>query len=432
MQTIARSLYEKLMDGYQSKLSHSGISGERFAQRLDALSKIGYVESGGVTRPGYSLLEKQAKELVISWMEAAGLTVTIDGAGNVFGKLAGQSEGPSVVSGSHLDSVPNGGHFDGPLGVLAALEVAEAWKEKGYVPEKPYEIAIFSDEEGSRFKSGLTGSRAYMGKFSFEEVTGLRDEAGNSFEEVITAYGSNVERYLEPGKQTRMIDTFVELHIEQGKVLEKEDKPVGIVSGIAGPAWVEVTFIGEAGHAGNTPMIGRKDPMIAAGQFIQAIEEFPKQVSDTAVATIGKINASPNGVNVIAQQVEMIVDIRDIYEETRDALIDLVEKKAKAIAADRQIEMDFKVQTKVKPLPIAKNLQEKLAHALGKFDIDPVYIPSGAGHDAMILGEQVPAAMLFARSKDGISHNPREWTSLNDCVSAVHVLKAFIEDIMVD
>ncbi|PPA69521.1 Zn-dependent hydrolase [Jeotgalibacillus proteolyticus] len=425
-----QQFYKKLMQDYNTELSYSGINGERLASRLYELSRIGRTESGGVTRPGYSSLEKQAKELVMKWMEEAGLTVSTDGAGNVFGKLDGRNAGPSIVSGSHVDSVPNGGHFDGPLGVLGALEVAEAWKEQGYVPEKPYEVAIFSDEEGSRFKTGLTGSRAFMGKIDAEELNILRDAEGNTFEEVITSYGSSVEQYLEARNHNRQIETFIELHIEQGKILEQEDQPVGIVSGIAGPAWIEIAFTGEAGHAGNTPMPGRRDPLIAAGIFIKELEDLPREVSGTAVATVGKLDVHPNGVNVIAQQVEMIVDCRDIQEEPRDRLVELITEKAKTIASERSIEVNVKVNTRITPLPIEKELQDKLASALHKFEIEPVYIPSGAGHDAMNLGSKYPAAMLFVRSKDGISHNPKEWTSLNDCVSALHVLKAFIEDAM--
>lgn len=425
-----QKLYERLLSSYDAHLNYSGVRGERVAARLDELSKIGSTESGGITRVGYSNEEREAKELIISWMKEAGLAVETDGAGNVFGRLEGKRQGASIMSGSHVDSVPNGGHFDGPLGVLAALEVVESWKEQGYTPEKPYTVAIFSDEEGSRFKSGLTGSRAFMGKITPDELDSLRDEEGKTFSEVIEAYGSTVEDFFKAGKKEKQIEMFVEVHIEQGKQLEKADQPVGIVSGIAGPAWVEITFTGEAGHAGNTPMTDRKDPLVAAGIFLQSIEELPKQVSNTAVATVGKLHVQPNGVNVIPKQVEMIVDIRDIQEETRDQLLNLITGMAKDIGDKRQVDVDAKITTKISPLPIHQALQGKLAKALETVGISPIYIPSGAGHDAMIVGQEFPVAMLFVRSKDGISHTPSEWTSLNDCVFAVHVLKSFIQDFM--
>ncbi|MBX9975357.1 M20 family metallo-hydrolase [Cytobacillus firmus] len=424
------NLYEQLIKDYDQELTRSGVNGERLASRLDELSRIGLMDSGGVTRPGYSAKEKEAKELVIKWMKNAGLTVTADGAGNVFGRLEGKTEGPSIASGSHVDSVPNGGHFDGPLGVLSALEVAESWKETGYIPEKPYEVVIFSDEEGSRFKSSLTGSRAFMGQLKPEEMDSLRDENGKSFREVLTEYGSSAQECLKAGKNRREIEAFVEVHIEQGKLLERENQPVGVVKGIAGPASLEVTFTGEAGHAGNTPMAGRKDPLVAASLFVAAIENFPKQVSDTAVATVGKLNVHPNGFNVIAQEVILTVDIRDIFEETRDQLLDQIKIEAVKIAEERCIDVQMNLNAKIKPLPIDERLQAGIAESLEKFDIKPVYIPSGAGHDTMIVGTEMPAAMLFVRSRDGISHNPREWTSLNDCVYGVHVLKDFVEGLM--
>lgn len=424
------NLYEQLLKDYDQELTHSGVNGERLASRLDELSRIGLMDSGGVTRPGYSAEEKEAKELVIRWMKNAGLTVTEDGAGNVFGRLEGKTAGPSIASGSHVDSVPNGGHFDGPLGVLSALEVAESWRETGFIPEKPYEIVIFSDEEGSRFKSSLTGSRAFMGQLKPEEMDSLHDENGKTFREVLSEYGSSAEECLKAGRNGREFETFVEVHIEQGKVLERENQPVGVVKGIAGPASLEVTFTGEAGHAGNTPMAGRRDPLVAASLFVAAIENFPKQISDTAVATVGKLNVHPNGFNVIAQEVILTVDIRDIFEETRDQLLDLIKTEAVKIAEERGIEVQMKLNAKIKPLPISEVLQAGIAESLEKFDITPVYIPSGAGHDTMIVGTEVPAAMLFVRSRDGISHNPREWTSLNDCVYGVHVLKHFVEGLM--
>ncbi|EWG13003.1 M20 family metallo-hydrolase [Cytobacillus firmus] len=424
------NLYEQLIKDYDQELTHSGVNGERMASRLDELSRIGLMNSGGVTRPGYSAEEKEAKELVIKWMKNAGLTVAEDGAGNVFGRLEGKTAGPSIASGSHVDSVPNGGHFDGPLGVLSALEVAESWRETGLIPEKPYEIVIFSDEEGSRFKSSLTGSRAFMGQLKPEEMDSLRDENGMSFREVLTEYGSSAEECLKAGENRREIETFVEVHIEQGKVLERENQPVGVVKGIAGPASLEVTFTGEAGHAGNTPMAGRKDPLVAASLFVAAIENFPKQVSDTAVATVGKLNVHPNGFNVIAQKVILTVDIRDIFEGTRDQLLDQIKTEAVKIAEERGIDVQMNLNAKIKPLPISEILQAGIAESLTKFNINPVYIPSGAGHDTMIVGTEVPAAMLFVRSRDGISHNPREWTSLNDCVYGVHVLKDFVEGLM--
>ncbi|WP_088008851.1 M20 family metallo-hydrolase [Indiicoccus explosivorum] len=421
-------VYADLLNAYDEKLTHSGINGERVARRLYELSRIGYTEPGGVRRPGLSAEEKQAKALVKQWMEEAGLAVSEDGAGNVFGRLEGKKgSAKAIASGSHVDSVPNGGNFDGPLGVLSALEVAESWKETGYVPEKPYEVIIFTDEEGSRFNSGLTGSRAVTGDIPEAEMAQLRDYDGKMLEQVLLEYGSTLSGFKSAVRDLDELELFVEVHIEQGKRLEAAQQPVGIVSGIAGPAWLEMEWTGQAGHAGNTPMTGRKDPLAAAAALIQRIPDIPGEVSDTAVATVGKLEVAPNGINVIPEKVIMHADIRDIQEETRDRLLERIIAEAEEVAAGRGIRLDIKQNTRIMPVPIGGELQASLARSLESFGIEPTYIPSGAGHDAMILGRHLPVAMLFVRSRDGISHNPKEWSSLNDCVLGIHVLKDFIE-----
>jgi allantoate deiminase len=424
-------LYEKLMQTYDRDLDYSGIRGERIAERLHELSKIGFTSEGGAARPGFSEEEKSAKALVKRWMKEAGLEVKEDGAGNVIGRIDGiGNDYKAIASGSHVDTVPNGGHFDGTVGVLAAIEVASAWKETNYAAKKAYEVIVFSDEEGSRFNSGLTGSMAMTGEADLKKQAQLLDYNGDTFEEVLRTYGTTPKKFQEAKRNLNELEMFIEVHIEQGRKLEKENLPLGIVSGIAGPAWLEVTFVGEAGHAGNTPMIGRQDPLVAAAMFIQSIERFPSEVSDTSVATVGKLHVSPNGVNVIPKEVTLNVDVRDIHEHTRDKLLDLIVQEAKTIAKQRKINYKIKQTTKIKPIPIKEELQNNLADTISKYNIKPSYVPSGAGHDAMNLGRHIPIAMLFIRSKDGISHNPKEWSTLNDIVTAIHVLKDFIETIM--
>lgn len=422
------ALEEKLLKDYNIAHDQDGISGKRLAYRLGELSKIGLTSRHGSNRPGFSREEKQAKELVANWMREAGLNVHHDGAGNVFGRLPGRNnDAPAILSGSHVDSVPNGGHFDGPLGVLSALEVVEAWNEVGYEPKKPYEVVIFSDEEGARFNSGLSGSEAMIGKVKIEEKLQLTDSEGSSFEDVLKSVGLSVDGYEKASRNIDEIDTFVELHIEQGKRLEQENLPCGIVTGIAGPSWLEFTFKGEAGHAGNTPMNDRKDALVAASEFIGKVSELPQQINDSAVATVGKIKVIPNGVNVIPGNVTLYVDIRDIYEDTRDQLINKVVNVASHIATKHRVNIEHVEKTRVPPVPIAQKKQILLAETIRDMGFEPFYLPSGAGHDAMVLGEKIPVAMIFVRSKNGISHNPAEWTDLADCVTGARVLKTMIE-----
>ncbi|CAD2071473.1 Zn-dependent hydrolase [Jeotgalicoccus coquinae] len=416
---------DTLLKDYNTELNYDGIDGKRLAERLDAISKIGVLQTGGVSRPGFSQEEKDAKALVTEWMNDAGLTVETDAVGNVFGRLTGKDNSQSVASGSHVDTVPAGGNFDGVLGVLAALEVAEAWKETGYIPDKSYEIIIFSDEEGARFSSGVFGSRAYMGLVDDELIESLRDSDGLNFEEVLEQYGSSLQDFKKI--QQRDWTFFAEAHIEQGKLLEKNNLPVGIVNGIAGQAWLEIEFKGLAGHAGNTPMNDRQDALVAAGRFVSELESIPKIVSSTAVATVGKLAVYPNGANVIPESVKMIVDIRDIHEKSRDMLLELISERAYDIAKERGIDVTVSRTSRVKPVPVEETYKDELRDILTDLNIEAMELPSGAGHDSMNIGLELPVAMIFARSKAGISHNPAEWTSLDDCVLTVHVLKKFIE-----
>ncbi len=428
---MENTLFDRLMNDFDFSLNRDGVSGERVAERLYQLSQIGLTQEDGSFRIGFSAEEKQAKTQVKSWMEIAGLTVKEDGAGNIIGRLEGKNKHlPAIASGSHVDSVPNGGHFDGPLGVIAALEVAEAWKTMNYQPEKPYEIIIFTDEEGVRFNGGFTGSKAMMGSIDYVEQLKLIDGDGNSFEQVLEVYGSTFEKFKNSVRNEDIWELFVEIHIEQGKRLEKMDLPVGIVTGIAGPCWLEITFIGEAGHAGNTPMNDRKDSLAAASEFVFSIEELPSTINSSSVATVGKLNVFPNGVNVIPGNVTLFVDIRDIFESTKQQLVALIKEKANSIGEKRDINVLINDTLNIEPVPIQKEIQQKLEESVVANGVEPYFLPSGAGHDSMIVGKQLPVAMIFVRSKDGISHNPKEWSTLNDCLTAVHVLKDFLEKAM--
>jgi len=427
---ILSDFLQRLLNDYNDTYDHSGVSGKRVAQRLAELSNIGVTTEGGSKRIAFSNEEREAKELVKSWMKLAGLQVTEDGAGNVFGRVEGKHNEAAILSGSHVDSVPNGGHFDGPLGVIAALEVAQAWKETGYQPAKPFEVVIFSDEEGARFNGGFTGSQSMTGEIDLVEQKKLVDFNGATFEEVVKNDGLTVEGFLQAKRNMSEIAAFVEVHIEQGKRLEKEQLPVGIVTGIAGPCWLTITFSGEAGHAGNTPMNDRHDALVAAGEFVVKVKELPKEVSSSAVATVGKFEVHPNGVNVIPGQVTLTVDIRDIKREPRDRLVDLIIAAGYEIASRNHMEITVQETLRVSPVPVDQEMQDKAAQAVkSALGIEPYYLPSGAGHDAMVLGRHVPMVMLFTQSKDGISHNPKEWSSLNDCVQTIHVLKRLIEQL---
>ncbi len=424
------SLTNRLLADYDPSLERDGFSAQRLSSRLASIAEIGLTPDGGSCRPGYSPAERQAKDLVCEWMREAGLFVHRDAAGNCFGRLAGRSNHlPAVLCGSHVDTVPNGGHFDGVLGVLLALETVEMWRATGFVPERSYEVVIFSEEEGSSFNIGCVGSGALVGAPFIAELDGVTDHEGRSFAATVEQVGLSLADFPEARRDLSQIAAFVEVHIEQGRVLERVGLPVGVVSGICGLACLDITLEGEAGHAGTTPMAHRRDALVAASHIVTAISELPATVSSTAVATVGQLKVWPNGSNVVPGKVRFSVDIRDVTTDTLEKLVLRISDAARRIAQDSGVKLIlsqnfFQAATAVDPA--LKAIQEKVMCAP---ELDLFELPSGAGHDAMIMGEHVPMAMFFVRSKAGISHNPLEFTSLNDCAVAARALSQFLREL---
>lgn len=416
-------LADVLLASYDKALDRAGFSGERLAWRLDAISRIGKTPDGGSCRLGFSPEERDAKDLVCDWMRALGMEVRTDAAGNCFGRIAGRNDTlPVVLCGSHIDTVPNGGHFDGVLGVLLALETAEMWKAGGFIPERPYEIVIFSEEEGSRFNVGLVGSSAMVGALPEDGYATLRDQDGRSFASVVDSAGLSLSRFPEARRDLSGVAAFVEVHIEQGRVLEREARPIGIVSGICGLVGLEMTVRGVACHAGATPMPHRRDALVAASRMVTAISELPGQFSGTAVATVGQLNVFPNGANVVPGEVRFSVDIRDVEAQTLLRLTDGVIEAARGIEVSCGVDLSVLQTFSLQPTPVSDKLRAIQVEAMRDLGLQPFALPSGAGHDAMLLGPHVPMAMFFVRSQDGISHNPREFSTLNDCATAAHAL----------
>lgn len=417
-------LQSKLLNDFKNKYGFVTFNEKRIAERISQIASIGITRDGGSYRLAYTKEERLAKETVKGWMKEIGLDVYEDEAGNVFGRLIGKDPSlPVILVGSHIDSVPNGGHFDGTLGIITALEIVQVWSETGFTPVRGLEVVIFSDEEGIRFNGGLTGSRVMMGEASSESLAEDKDEEGMSFKQVLKEDGLDIDLLVQAVRNPEEIFAYVELHIEQGKVLEQQNIPVGIVTGIAGPANLWIQWNGEANHAGNTCMSHRLDALTGASEFMTKLEKMPGKYSDTAVATVGKIDVYPGGINVIPGRVELVVDVRDIYQEARDYLLEDIKKVALEIADQRGLEVIIETKLKVNPVLIGDWMREVIQSAVQKSGFPPVFLPSGAAHDAMIMGKHVPTAMIFVRSKEGISHNPKEWTSLDDIVAGCKVLK---------
>ncbi len=397
------------------------IDGERLWDRLTELSSIGNQDSGGATRLSFTEDERKAKNLATSFMEEAGLSVREEAVGNLIGrKETVNKNAPVVLIGSHLDSVYNGGNFDGPLGVLAGIEVLQTMNERGIQTECPIEVIAFTDEEGARFSFGMIGSRALAGTLTSRDLQ-HKDEQDISIAQAMRNKGLNPDAIGDAAYPKDSVKAYIELHIEQGKILENEDLPVGIVTGMAGPLWLQFVLEGEAGHAGTTPMSLRHDALATAAHIMRSIEAEASATS-TTVGTVGQLSLSPGGVNIIPGRVEFSLDLRDINEQIRDEVEQRIVGEAKRLCQERGIRLNVQTLQRVAPAPCAELVQDAAKAACEECGLEPYFLASGAGHDGMQLKDLCPIGMLFVRSKGGISHNPAEWSSKEDCTHATDVL----------
>jgi len=402
------------------------IDSARMMSELEELSCIGRTASGGVTRLGLTAENAAAKELVARWMGQAGLTVRYDAAANLIGRLGG--DGPAIVLASHLDSVIEGGRFDGPMGVVIALEVARLLAGKQGELARPVEVIALSDEEGARFGTGFFGSRAMLGKLP-PDVLDRQDKNGLTVAQAMDKLGYPPHKIGQAARDPGEIAAYLEVHVEQGAVLDQLDCPVGVVTGIAGPAHLQVTLQGRADHAGATPMNLRKDPLVAAAQVILTAEKLAKEISPTAVATVGKVWVEPGAVNVIPGLAGFSLDIRDVEKTTRDALVQSILAILQEVCSARQIEYAVEEHLCVDPVPLSSRMQDTLARACGKAGVPIHNMPSGAGHDAMVFAPRVETGMLFVRSRGGVSHSPEERTDETDIAIATEVLWRAVMDL---
>ena len=397
------------------------VDGGRLWGRLSELAEIGQHEEGGVARLSFTPEERAAKDLVASYMGEAGLSVREDAAGNLFGRREGRDpDAPAVLVGSPVDSVVNGGDFDGHLGVLGGIEVLQTMQEEGVETERPVEVVAFTDEEGARFSLGMIGSRALTGTLSPEDLH-HEDADGVPIAAAMRDAGLDPERIGEAALKPGSLAAYLELHIEQGKVLEDENLPVGVVTGIAGPVWLRLSFTGEAGHAGTTPMGARRDALAAAAEVVGVIEEEASATGST-VGTVGQMEARPGGINIIPGGVDLSLDLRDIDEAVRDRVEGRIRERAAEACGRRGVELSFEELQRLPPAPCSEKVVDVISATCEKTGVRPYSLPSGAGHDGMHVAELCPMGMIFVRSRDGVSHNPKEWSSREDCEEGCRVL----------
>jgi N-carbamoyl-L-amino-acid hydrolase len=366
---------------------------------------------------------REAREYFRGRLEDAGLTVEVDSVGNVVGRWAPPgATGAPVAAGSHLDSVPEGGIFDGPLGVYAALEAVRAMRDAGVDPARPVEVVSFTEEEGARFApGGLLGSSVATGDRSVEDALALADGDGVTLEAALEGIGFRGEGRLDAAEW----DAWLELHVEQHTVLESRGVPAGVVTDVTGITHCEATVEGEANHAGSTPMDGRRDALCAAAEFVTDVERAANErteVDPAAVGTVGSLDVSPNATNVVPGRVEMGVDVRSVERESMDHLVGAARDSLDRLAERRDVETGLTRGFDLHPTPMAERCRGALHEGADAAGLEAIDLHSGAAHDSMHVANVTDAGMLFAPSRDGISHNPREWTDWADCANATRVL----------
>ncbi len=407
------------------------INSQRLQQYFEAMSEIGKIGETGTCRPAHTALEKQGFEIAASWMKEAGMSVRIDNFGNLIGRLEGKNPNlPVLMMGSHLDSQPYGGRFDGVAGVLCAIEVVRTLYENGVVPERPIEVISFADEEGWRFNKGLFGSRGILGNLEEGELQ-RKDQDGITREQALKDFGCDITKFAASEYKLGSIFCFLELHIEQGPVLDMANKPIGVVSGISGPLWWTVKLKGMAGHAGSVPMLIRKDAMVGAAEIIVALNEIATQVSgNPTVGTVGTLNVFPASRNIIAEEVTMTVDLRDIDLERRNRYEQQLRDKIESITKKHGLTYSISEDTKSDPRYCADWIKEIIHAECQKLQLDEIELMSGPFHDALALSYVCDYGMIFVRCKDGISHNPLEYSSYEDLAIGANVLLGTVTQVL--
>jgi len=396
-------------------------------QRIGMLAKISD-EPGTITRTFASSAMRSANELVAGWMHQAGMKTRADAIGNLIGHYDGiKPDAKILLLGSHLDTVRNAGKFDGPLGVLLAIACVNDLRRRKVRLSFAIEVIGFADEEGVRYQTAYLGSEVLAGRFDTKDLQ-RKDANGISMADAIKRVGGNLAKLKSARLNSRILLGYVEAHIEQGPVLEKSNLAVGIVNTIAGQTRARVSFIGRAGHAGTTPMNLRKDALCAAAEFITATEKLAKKTSGL-VATVGEISASPGAGNVIPGEVRLSLDIRHAKDSIRRAAHSALKKTAFQISRRRKIKLDGEVVHETAAVNCSDKLSKLLGQSVKSRQKKLVRLLSGAGHDAAVMAKITPAAMLFIRCKNGVSHHPDESVKIQDMQIALDILNHFLQSL---
>ncbi|MDF2922245.1 MAG: amidase, hydantoinase/carbamoylase family [Paenibacillaceae bacterium] len=399
------------------------INADRVEARINQLAQIGKISETGVCRLALSKEDREAVLLVKSWMEEAGLAARIDAFGNLIGRMEGvHHDAPALMLGSHVDTQPYAGRFDGIIGVVGAIETVQTMKEQGVVPAIPVEVAAFCDEEGCRFNKGLFGVRGLLGKLEEGELE-RTDKNGVTRRQALLEFGGDPERFKQSEYKPGQVGTFLELHIEQGPVLESLEQGVGLVTGISGPIWWTVDMYGFAGHAGSVPMPMRKDALVGAAKVIAGLNALASsEPGAPTVGTVGTLQVFPDSRNIIPEHVSFSVDLRDIDLERRNRREAALRELIDSTAREHGLTYEIREDTVSDPRYCAKRVKDTIRAAAGEMGLALPELMSGPFHDSLTMSYYCDYGMIFVRCKDGISHNPKEFSTKEDIAAGTELL----------
>ncbi|WP_418959815.1 M20 family metallo-hydrolase [Streptomyces tritici] len=400
------------------------IDGARLLDRLDRLAEIGAGENGGVTRMGFSEADREARAHVARQAVEAGLTAAVDAGGNLLIRRPGGHHGsgrPPVLVGSHLDTVANGGRLDGAYGVIAALEVLQTLHEAGAETDHETIAVAFANEEGSLFPQPFWGSMVFAGRLD-ALPSEPEDYSGKPLREALARAGGDLSRLASATWAPGSLTAYLELHVEQGPVLERLDRTIGVVDSITGRTQLSVQVHGRAGHAGTTPMEGRRDPLVVAARLVDAVQALAREEKLCRVATVGRLDVRPNSPNTIPDLVRLDVDLRDSDPARLRAAERTVRETLATLARAGNVRVSVDAGVRTAPVQTDPAIRDAIAASATELGYAQLTLPSGAGHDAQIVADIGPVGMIFVPSVDGVSHVPAERTAPDDLVAGAEVL----------
>ncbi|ABR74427.1 Zn-dependent hydrolase [Actinobacillus succinogenes] len=393
---------------------------------IEKLASISSVP-GELTRLAFSTEDEAAHNYLIELCKPYDLTIRRDQIGNLFIRKSGiEDRLPVVAFGSHIDTVVNAGKFDGPLGAVGGLEILFQLCEQGVQTRYPLELIIFTCEESSRFNYATLGSKLMCGIADRESLSRLRDKQGNGLKEALATIGLNFAEIEQVKRNAEEFKCFFELHIEQGPRLENERKTIGVVTGIAAPIRCMVKIQGQADHSGATAMHYRRDALLGGAELALAIERAAIDAGHSTVATVGNLSAKPGVMNVVPGYCELLVDIRGIHSEARESVFTVLQQQIEQVAAKRGLSIELRLISKDQPVLLPDQMVQQISRAAQDLGYTYEIMPSGAGHDAMHMATFCPTGMIFVPSKDGISHNPLEFTSWEQVEAGIKVLRQVV------